>query len=100
AEFCGGERRFGELRKSLGQKFARRFQVVPIQRPILMRCVDANTPSVVGNLEAVTVDCRDSVDDPLAEIDPDRKLRRRIAFRSLWNFEVMDFLLRRTDPGA
>src|SRR5205823_4770419 len=55
---------------------------------------------VVGHFEAAAVKVRDSVDDALSEIDPDRHARRRVTIRSGRRSEVVDLLPGRADTIA
>src|SRR5258708_164767 len=56
--------------------------------------IEVSTAGIVGDFESAAVDVGKTVDDPRAEIDPDRKMRRRVTLRTGRNAEVKHLLPR------
>src|SRR5207302_2935938 len=100
ADFGGNERRLRQLGKAFRDDGACSRDPRGGWRPIGAGRIDRFAAGVVGDLDSAAVRIGDAVEDPFAEIDPDREVGRKIALRSGWSAEVVDLLPRRTDPVA
>src|SRR5436853_5070000 len=99
-DFRGQQRRFRELRKSFRQQLPRVRNSLGARQTSRRGRIDALAARVVGDFEPALMDIRNSIDDALAEIDPNRQMAARVTLRSARRPEVVDLLARRSNAVA
>src|SRR5207247_8683958 len=84
------QRRLGQFGEALGEEDARPLDALLRGDAVAGARVVALATCVVGNFQPFPLDVRDAVDDPLPEIDKDRKMSGLVAIRTLRRGEVVD----------
>src|SRR5438270_11817545 len=90
ADFGCDQRRFRQLGKALAEEMTRASDAGLCRLAFGRRRIDCLSARVIGELETARAHIGKSVNDALAEVDPDRKISCAVSLRSARRAEVID----------